>query len=301
MNPLITVLMPVHNGELFLTAAIESILHQSYSHWELLVLDDGSTDRSLEISEAIAAADPRVRVVPGEKSGIVRTLNAGLERARGSFVARMDADDVSLPRRFERQLAFLRAHPEVVATGTHALLVDSDGDPICPWFVQLVDHEAIERRLLSGEGGGTIVHPTVMFRKQHLDAVAGYRIEYECAEDLDLFLRLSERGRLANLPEVLLRYRQHLRSVGVTRRAQERDAARRALEDAWRRRGLSGHPPEVSAGSEVPAIKYRLDWAWLALTAGNVATARKHAREAVRTAPTRIDAWRALACSIRGH
>jgi glycosyltransferase involved in cell wall biosynthesis len=300
-TPLVSVLLPVFNCEQFLAVAVRSILSQSFSNLELLLLDDGSTDRSRKIADKIAGTDDRVRVFSWTNRGIARSLNSGLDLARGSLIARMDADDIALPQRLERQVAFLEAHPEIIAVGTHALLVDPDGDPICPWFVRLENHEEIDRRLLSGDGGGAIVHPTVMIRREHLNAVGGYHSNYELAEDLDLFLRLAERGRLANIPEVLLQYRQHLGSIGVTRRKQQRASARRALEDAWKRRALPGSPPPDPSCETADPKKYLLTWTWLALMAGNIATARKFAMRTVRASPMSIDTWRAVACVIRGH
>jgi glycosyltransferase involved in cell wall biosynthesis len=300
-SPLVSVLLPVYNAERFLGAAMRSVLAQSFRDFELLVLDDGSSDGSRRVAEGLAAEDARVRVLSGENRGIVGVLNRGLEAARGSLIARMDADDVARPARFETQLAFLEAHPELVAVGTHALLIDEDGDAICPWFVLLESHDEIDRRLLSGDGGGTIVHPTVMMRREPLIAVGGYRAQYQWAEDLDLFLRLAERGRLANLPQMLLDYRQHLSSVGVTRRQQQRDAAKRCLDDAWTRRGLPGAPPPVEMGAPATRDDYLRSWSWLALRAGNVRTARKYGRWAVRSTPLSLDAWRALLFSLRGR
>lgn len=300
MTPRISVLLPVYNGELFLEAAIASVLGQTFPDFELLVLDDGSRDRSRSIADRLAESDPRIRVFSWDNRGISTTLNAGLERAQGCLIARMDADDISLPQRFERQVRTLDAHPEMVALGTHALMIDPEGAPICPWFALLVEHEDIERRLLSGAGGGTLIHPSVMMRRDDLSAIGGYRKEYEMAEDLDLLLRLSERGRLGNLPEILLLYRQHVSSVSVARRVQQHDAAGRALVAAWERRHLPGKPPPAVSSTPASDEGYTRAWAWQALGAGNVRTARKYARRAVRSSPLSLDAWRVLACSLRG-
>jgi glycosyltransferase involved in cell wall biosynthesis len=300
-RPLVSVLLPVYNCERFLEAAIRSVLQQSLPDFELLVLNDGSKDRSREIAERVAKGDDRVHVLSFDNRGIVRTLNDGLERSRGELIARMDADDLALPLRFERQVAYLASHSDVVALGTHAVMIDPDGDPICPWVVQLESHEEIDRRLLGKTGGGTIVHPTVMIRRDVLVAVGGYRIECQWAEDLDLFLRLAEVGRLANLPDILLQYRQHFSSVGVTRRNEQRAAAQRSVDDAWQRRGLAGHAPEVDTGAPGRSDDYLRAWAWMALEAGNTTTARKLARRAIRSTPLNLESWRAFIFSYRGR
>src|SRR4051812_12524034 len=126
----ISVVMPVWNGESFLAEAIESILAQTCRDFEFLIIDDGSTDGTPAILREFEARDPRVRVLWQQHEGLVAALNAGLAAARAPLIARMDADDVSTPERFELQLAYLQAHPECVVLGTAMLVTDPDGAPI---------------------------------------------------------------------------------------------------------------------------------------------------------------------------
>jgi glycosyltransferase involved in cell wall biosynthesis len=287
--------MPVFQAERYLAQAVESILAQTYADFELLVFDDGSRDRSRSILRELAAADARVRVFEEAHAGYVTWLNRGLELARGEFFARMDADDVALPERFERQVRFLDAHPDVVALGTLALYIDADGDPIAPTEKPL-DHDEIDRRQIApGCQGSLITHPTAMLRRGSAIAAGGYRTEATLVDDLDLFLRMAERGRLANLPEVLLHYRIHPGSLGVARRAQQTEAVRRVVGEARRRRGLPALAlPPVQP---VPVADGESNRHWIIQAAranGFLHTARKHAFSAWRARPWSRASWHLL-------
>ena len=199
----LTVLLPVRDGEATLDAAISSIRRQSFRDFELLVLDDGSRDASPDIAARHAAEDPRVRLLANPASGIVAALNFGIESAQAPLVARMDADDIALPERFERQLARLAAEPELLVLGTATIRIDAQGRRLSV-ATPPVDPAELSRVL---ERVNAIAHPTVMMRKEALEAVGGYRRAYLRAEDYDLWLRLAERGKLSNLAEPLLEYR----------------------------------------------------------------------------------------------
>src|SRR5213082_3006291 len=127
MSPVVSVLMPVYNAQRYLPAAVESILGQTFRDFEFIIIDDGSTDRSGEILRKFAAEDPRIKLISRPNTGYVVALNEALSCASGEFVARMDADDISLPTRFERQVAYLREHTDCVLVGTNVITMDSDG------------------------------------------------------------------------------------------------------------------------------------------------------------------------------
>jgi len=298
-TPRVSVLMPVYNASRYLAEAVESVLCQTWHDFELIVIDDGSTDDSLAILRRFEATDPRVRLVTRPNTGYVIALNEMIGLARGTLLARMDADDACLPERFERQVAYMDAHPECVACGSRVLLIDSDGDPLRDMSLSTT-HEQIDAAHLSGRGG-EVAHPAAMIRAEAMRRVGGYRTDLSPAEDIDLFLRLAEVGRLANVPERLLRYRIHLQSVGHTRRALQRSNAARAVRDAAARRGI----PEATwaPGEESPLdpVAERTTWAWWALSAGFRVTARKHAALVVRQAPFRSASWKAYFCALRGH
>ncbi len=295
-DPQISVLMPVYQAEQYLEEAVESILAQSFDDFELLALDDGSTDESPRILATLAARDDRIRVRVAPHAGLVRRLNQGLAEARGTCIARMDADDISYPERFERQFAYLEAHPECVAVGTAVDEIDPDGRPIRPLDIS-PNHEEIELRLLQGDGGA-LIHASALYRTAALRGVGGYRNGLDGGEDIDLHLRLSERGRLANLPDRLFLYRKNLASVTFTKRIALRRNQITAIREALQRRGLDPelapeHPPFTPQPSpdEIWAI-----WANHALDAGYRHTARHYAMRAFRTAPHRywklpIRAW----------
>jgi hypothetical protein len=218
----------------------------------------------------------------------------------------MDADDVSLPERFARQVEFLESHPDHVAVGARVLLIDPKGAPLVE-LGKLFEHDQIDQAHLNCQGGGSVItHPASMMQRQALERVGGYRKEFEPAEDLDLFLRLAEVGRLANLNEVLLKYRQHPGSVGYTRRKQQLAAAQRASEEAFRRRGLKNRMCIAPVngdemGEDLSATSNSRRWAWWALGAGHVGTARKYALASVRRAPFAAESWRVMYCCLRGR
>jgi glycosyltransferase involved in cell wall biosynthesis len=302
LMPAISVLLPVHNGDRYLRVAVESVLTQTFSDFELLALDDGSTDSSLSILHELEASDARMHVLSRKKRGLVATLNELIATSRGQYLARMDADDLSRPPRFERQIAYLEAHPECVAVGSRALLIDPEGMPIVETRNEL-DHVGIDNAFLSGLSAFRgILHPTAMMRKYAVLKIGSYRDEYQSAEDMDLFLRLAEVGDLANVPEVLYEYRQHLGSVGYSRRDQQANATFQAARMAWSRRGIPGKPEEPRSRKivQTDADAHR-KWVWWALSAGHVATARKHALKAVTMNPFNFENVRALACAIRGR
>jgi glycosyltransferase involved in cell wall biosynthesis len=205
MIPRISVIMSVYNAERHLADAIRSILNQTFTDFEFLIVNDGSRDSSAAIMDAFAESDPRIRVIRQENRGLIASLNRMLDEARAPLVARMDADDISLPTRFERQIAFLSEHTDhgVVGTNTHEL--DEGGIIFECSDLHPLDHFGIATAM---EYRSPICHPSVMMRRDAILAVGGYRRPYTHCEDYDLWLRLLERTRLANLPDRLLLYRR---------------------------------------------------------------------------------------------
>lgn len=297
--PTVSVLMPVYNAERYVAEAVESILAQTFKDFEFVIIDDGSTDGSRAILEGYAKQDSRIRLVSRPNTGYVVALNEMLSLASGELIARMDADDAALPARFARQVEYLLEHAEYVAVGCQILLVDPDGDPLREVELKL-NHADIVRVFL--ESGFGIGHPCAMIRREALDTIGGYREDLETAEDLDLFLRLADIGQLANLPDVLLRYRLHREKVSVRAWRRQYDTHCAIITSHRSRLGLPSLeklPPPRPPSSVCE--EYRT-WAWWALLkARNSKTARKNAFRALRLEPFSLASWRVLACAIRGY
>jgi hypothetical protein len=232
----LSVMMPVYNGARYLAAALDSILCQTFSAFELLVMDDGSTDETPAILARYAAIDPRLRVFRHPRQGQIATRNELLRLATSDVVACADADDVCLPDRFARQLHGMSADGRLWILGTAMISIDSSGRHRRPWRVPTGSDGVaaeLERRCCIG-------HPSCMMRRQSILAIGGYRPAYEAAEDYDLFLRASERGKVDNLEAVGVLYRMH--GASVSRRQMLRQAISVDLARATHRLRVEGRP-----------------------------------------------------------
>ncbi len=202
--PRVSVLMPVYNGGAYLANAIKSVLAQTFADFELIVVDDASTDASREVVKSVD--DKRVRLIPNAANlGLPAALNIGLAAAAGEYVARMDQDDLCLPTRLERQVAHLDRHAEIGILGTGVQLIDSAGAVGAELFFPASD--ALIRWKLPLYS--PFAHPTVMMRRAVVAALGGYRVSAVHCEDYDLWWRASATTRLANLDQVLLQLRKH--------------------------------------------------------------------------------------------
>lgn len=202
--PKISVILPVYNAEAFIADAVNSILTQSVQDFELILIDDASSDRTSELLAGMS--DPRIRLVRHDTNrGLVASLNEGLLLARGNFIARMDHDDIALPDRFARQLAFLERHHSIGVIGTGYRLIDSEG-ALGLSYSPPVTHEEISWAM---SFLCPLAHPTVMARRELLIAHGGYSESAAYAEDYDLWERLSRQAKFANLSEPLLLLRKH--------------------------------------------------------------------------------------------
>lgn len=197
----VSVLISVYNGEAHLQEAVESILGQTFSDFEFVIVDDGSTDSTWQILKAYAAQDARIVLIRNEKNiGLERSLNKGLALTQGEYIARQDADDVSLPHRLELQSHFLDIHPEVGALGTAVKIIDQQGASQDEDYLP-VDHESIEALLLVNN---FLHHSTLMTRRHLMQTLKGYDESMRHAEDYDIWWRLSRISRLATMPDILL-------------------------------------------------------------------------------------------------
>jgi GT2 family glycosyltransferase len=232
----LSVVMPVYNGAKYLAAALDSILSQTFSAFELLVMDDGSSDETPAILAGYAARDSRIRVFRRPRQGQIATRNELLRLASSDIVACADADDICLPDRFAQQMHAMSEDGRLWVLGTAMTSIDGSG------------RRRKLRRMASGsdavgaelERGCCIGHPSCMMRRQSILAIGGYRPAYEAAEDYDLFLRASERGTVDNLEVVGVLYRKHGESV--SQRQGLRQALSADLARATHRLRVDGRP-----------------------------------------------------------
>ncbi len=238
--PAVTVLLPVYNGARHLDEALRSVLRQSFCDFELLAIDDGSTDESVRILES--TGDPRVRVLRNERNlGLVATLNRGLVEARGEWIARQDADDVSAPGRLAAQMSFARGNPSVPLVGADAWLIDAAGHSRGRWrtggHADLVAWDLCFR--------APFAHGSALFRRSIIaDRLGGYREKPAC-EDLDLWARVAAEFPVVTLRQPLMKYRLHEASIMA---GAQKDAGRvRAVGDILKR-----HMRAVAPGMEEP-------------------------------------------------
>jgi glycosyltransferase involved in cell wall biosynthesis len=271
MTPRVSVVMPVFNGERFIAEAIESVLASRFRELELLVLvDGGTTDASALVAARAAAGDARVRIVPHEHVTPAVARNIGLRESRGDLIANLDCDDAMFPDRLGIQVAYLDSHPECVAVGSRALIVDSESRPVGVG-VRAFSHEDIDDWHLAGRGG-TIMNPTATFRKAAALRIGGYSSDLPTTgEDFDLWLRLAEVGRLVNLPEVLIRYRTHDRnaSLGDAGREKRKAVTLEILTRTFARRGITDRQPAKLKAPPVRAWELWADRALLRYYSGN--------------------------------
>ena len=292
--PLVSVVLPVYNAARYLRLAVNSILTQTWRDFELIAVDDGSTDSSKAILESFAAQDPRVIVISRPNTGIVGALNDGIARARGEFIARMDGDDEAAPTRLAAQVARLRAEPRLVALGSAVTFMDAAGHPVKN-FARPLEHAAIERALLSGDGGA-MIHPAVTFRARAVREIGGYRQHANYVEDLDLFLRLAEIGTLANLPTSELRYRVHPASINFTKNAGRHAVKLEVVREACAARGLPFDPAAIpdSFTRYTDQAEHHRDWSVTSLAFGSRRVAIAHGWRTVLLRPFDRASWRVL-------
>lgn len=292
-TPALSVVIPVFNAARYLESALASVQAQTFADFEIITVDDGSTDNSKALLDKLAAREPRLRVISRPNTGIVGALNDALAAALGEFVARMDADDLCLPERFARQVAYLRAHPDCVCVGSTFLYMDAAGS-LLKECSRPTDHATIERELLSGNGG-VIVHPAAMFRRAAIEQAGRYREKAQWIEDLDLYLRLAQIGRLSNLSEVLFHYRLHEQSVNFTRNQGRHERKLTILAEAHAARALpfdaaTFPPPDFKSAITPDDLR---DFAVTSLRYGPRGRPWYYALRALRADPGR-QSWRTL-------
>jgi glycosyltransferase involved in cell wall biosynthesis len=223
---LISVVMPTFNAAGFVRQAVESVLQQSHKNLELIAVDDGSSDGTLDILQRMASVESRLRVITKPaNSGVADSLNLGFAAAKGKYLARMDADDISAPERLRLQLQYLKEHPSVALVGCWiGLITPTEGVPCAVWRYA-EDHATIRAQLLFRS---SIAHPSCLFRRGLWDTgLFTYDPTFERAEDYELWTRLSAHAELANVPAVLYLLRVHPSQVGQKHAGEQSEVARR--------------------------------------------------------------------------
>jgi glycosyltransferase involved in cell wall biosynthesis len=228
--PRVSVLMSVHNGARYVETALDSVLAQTFSDFEFVIVDDGSTDETPAILARYA--DPRIVGLRNEVNlGLTKSLNRGLEVARGEYVARQDADDLSLPGRLACQVQFLKSHPDISLVGTSYVQIDEQGQELST-VAMPAEPDQIREMLFYTP---CFCHGSVMGRHADLQAIGGYDERFVAAQDMDLWLRLAERYQLANLPAPLYGFRMHAASVTGRSRSHQRQMGHQATAEAMAR------------------------------------------------------------------
>jgi len=293
--------MPVFNTARYLPDALSSIASQTFRDFEFIVIDDGSSDGSMEILRQFAMIEPRMRMTTRSNRGVIATRNELLSAARGELVAWMDSDDISLPHRLQRQIEVFRGNPSIVCLGSAAQCIDPEGN-----FLNVERYPPRHAEILmEQEKGGAMRFPTTVMRRDTALHVGGFREPFRIGEDFDLLLRISELGTMANLTEILYCYRQHVSSVCARLGSQwpiYRDQIlqlARERHDGGKDRLQNGESLEI-AGAVIDdrrQVEWRvyLDWAGHAYGRGNASLAWKYACAALARRPASATAWKLMA------
>jgi glycosyltransferase involved in cell wall biosynthesis len=295
-EPVVSVVLPVRDAVATLQGALNSIVTQTFGHFELIVVDDGSTDGSAHVLTQARERDSRIRVVSNPGRGLTVAINHGVSLAQGRFIARQDADDVSMPDRLERQVECLSRREDVCAVGTATVIIDGAGEALGDFPVR-IGAAAVRAGLTSARA--TPVHGSMMIRRESLAAVGGYRQAFLAAQDFDLWLRLLERSDIDNIDEPLYRWRLASGSVYGAKREMQVMYAGIALAFA-RERAQHGEDScaaleEAGGDLETFARHYRLRgllrslWGELLFRAvGAPRVANRHLRLALRHGDVRL-------------
>ncbi|WP_448701617.1 glycosyltransferase [Mucilaginibacter sp. AW1-3] len=290
-NPMITVLMPAYNAERYIAEAIASVLQQTYADFELIIVNDGSTDGTRNIIRTFK--DPRIKLIDQPNMGVAAALNTGLEHATAPYIARFDADDICYPERLEKQLHFLQHNPEYILVGSDAEYIIENGDFLFNFQCIAHTHDEIMAKLYFY---CPFIHPTVMYKKESVRNAGGYPNHAHNFEDYLLWTNIARIGKLYNMPQPLIKYRLNPTSVTIDERwrgKRFREIKRTAItrgsitpvegdellaiikaQDVWKIKQGSYH---ALCGKKFLANNYEPE------------KARKHVRKAIKIYPFRFD------------
>lgn len=297
-NPKITVSLSAYNNQKFIEKTIQSILRQSFTDFEFIIVNDGSKDNTLSIIEKYAKQDFRIRLINRENKGIGASKNEILTLAQGEYIANIDGDDIALPDRLRIQSEYLDQHPELVCVGFDTELIDEKGR-----FITTIIHKhGSDLRQGILEGHGEISNPASMIRTSALKQVGGNSEKYKCGGDLDVWLKLDEIGGLDNIPIPLTQYRIHSQSISQQFGILQRESALKACEDAWERRGIEGQFTANALwradNTRASRLTYTLKHGWLAWQNHQYSTAAIYGIKAIKLNIFLKQAWQLTACGL---
>ena len=261
-RPKVSVIMSVYNEEQYIAETVESILNQTFSDFEFIIIDDGSEDKTYDVLKTFN--DPRMRIVRQQNMGLTKSLNKGIELSKGEYIARADAQDIYVPTRFEKQVNFLDKNKKVAAVSNWVRYVDEEGNLISEKKLPTSSVQ-IKRKL---GFSNSMVHSSVMIRKSALIDIGGYNESLPYAQDYDLWLRLSQKYELANIPEFLCTVRILRKGVSLSKENLQIKCALKALSNGIKRGQYSWiiyfHPSNIRrffssiTPQSIKAIKRRL-------------------------------------------
>jgi glycosyltransferase involved in cell wall biosynthesis len=308
----VSVIMGVYNGERYLHEAIESILQQTFTDFEFIIINDGSNDTASSILQSYK--DPRIVLINNDRNiGLTKSLNRGLEICRGVYIARMDVDDISLPERLERQVRYLDANPEIGLLASSFVYIDEAGNEKMLSNPPTNKAQLKEAMLKENQ----FCHGVVMFRRSCIEKVGSYRPEFRYTQDYDQWLRILEFYEIASLPEVLYKYRVTVKNISVAKLTVQNTYHSIARECSYRRR--SGLPEDLSKAEELakeevgrPSWSNRLLekkniadyyflWGRSFLSRDEIKKARKDLLHSIKIFPFNYRAWLFLGASYSGY
>jgi len=287
-NPKISVIMSVFNGEKYLREAMDSILNQTFADFEFIIVNDGSTDNSLSIIKGYA--DKRIRVIDNEQNiGLTKSLNRAIRQARGEYIARQDADDISLPNRFEEQLKYFKKNPDVALLGTSIYRVDSNGKILGKTLAIAKPGKGLLRQ-------NQFNHGSTMFKSGVVCELGGYNELFRYCQDYELWLRMAKYYEVRNLPQILYKLRFHNEAVRFRKRDEAilynllalrlvRDDCDAEVLKAIKNKGIKSLHSYLTRDEKVIFHKLFAD---LHVQQGNLKLAREEYKKGSRLAPLDI-------------
>ena len=230
-HPVVSVIMNVYNSQKYLEAAIKSIISQTYKNFEFIIIDDGSTDDSYKIINKWAKKDTRIIAKKQKNIGIPRTLNKAIKYAKGKYIARMDSDDISLPKRLQKEVKYLDNHPDISLVSSYIKIIDENDKIIGNFTPATADKEIKKTSIFSCQFN----HSASMYRKKDFLEIDGYNPKFRYAQDFELWFRFMENYNVANIPEYLVLWRKTSEQVSTNKKNEQEKYATLAKKEAIKR------------------------------------------------------------------